>query len=151
MAKYTALQVANWFLKYEDYMQISEESDGISNLKLQKLLYYAQGAYLATHEGAPLFDDPIIAWKHGPVINAVYQAFKGYGAMPISASEDFDASCIEQDDADLLVEVYNTFGQYSAWKLRNMTHNETPWKETKNNEEIPQTKIYQYFVENYLE
>lgn len=33
-----------------------------------------------------------------------------------------------QDQLDLLEEIYDVFGQFSAWKLRNMTHEETPWK-----------------------
>ena len=45
--KYSALTVAKWFLWYNDKILEEEDADLISNLKLQKLLYYAQGCYLA--------------------------------------------------------------------------------------------------------
>ena len=55
-----------------------EAGDTISNLKMQKLLYYAQGHFLATYK-KPLFDDKIEAWKYGPVVKEVYDKFKIYG------------------------------------------------------------------------
>ena len=59
---HTVDQIANYFLSLSD----PEIGDGISNLKLQKLCYYAQGFYLAQHD-TPLFEDTIEAWQHGPV------------------------------------------------------------------------------------
>jgi uncharacterized phage-associated protein len=70
MAQYTALEVAKWFTKWADF----NDAD-MTNMKLQKLLYYAQGQYLAEHE-EPLFDEDIEAWSHGPVVPSVYRAFK---------------------------------------------------------------------------
>jgi len=52
--------VARWFLSRNRLRSLSGESDFISNLKLQKLLYYAQGIHLALY-GKPLFNDPIEA------------------------------------------------------------------------------------------
>ena len=45
----------------------------------------------------------------------------------------------------LLESVYEEFGQYSAWKLRNMTHKETPWLSTKKNDVIRLDVIEKYF------
>ena len=58
-------------------------SDGIDPLKLQKLLYYANGHYLAEHDGTPLINEYFEAWDYGPVIPTVYYEFREYGNNPI--------------------------------------------------------------------
>ena len=72
---YDVKDIANWFLIYNSYMETNQGADGISNLKLQKLLYYAQSAYLAL-KNTPLFSNNIIAWNHGPVVEEIYQKYK---------------------------------------------------------------------------
>jgi len=74
--------VARWFLSRNRLRSLSGESDFISNLKLQKLLYYAQGIHLALY-GKPLFNDPIEAWQYGPVVDSVYQTYKTNGSDAI--------------------------------------------------------------------
>jgi len=59
----TCHDVARYFLT----LMSEENGDLISNLKLQKLVYYAQGSSLALW-GNPLFSEKIEAWLHGPVI-----------------------------------------------------------------------------------
>lgn len=149
MANHTALQVAKWFLAYNRNATTEEGAEYISNLKLQKLLYYAQGSFLAVTD-RPLFDDMIVAWQHGPVVESVYHEYKSNGANGIPFDEDFDFSGFSEDENNLLKEVYDTFGQYSAWKLRNMTHEERPWRETEQNAVISQQLIKDYFKQEYL-
>ena len=145
----TADNVARWFLSRNNLKFLAEDTEFISNLKLQKLLYYAQGMNLALY-GMPLFDEPIVAWAHGPVVESVYQTYKNNGSEGIkkfkSPTENFTA-----EEEDTLQFTQNAFGQFSAWKLREMTHNETPWLTTNRNEEIPRDKIKKYFEENYIE
>lgn len=119
----TCHDVARYFLTLTD----EEAGDLISNLKLQKLVYYAQGFHLALFN-SPLFEDPIEAWTHGPVVPELYHAYKGYGSDAIPVPEDVDISIFDDETQELLNEVYEVFGQFSAWKLRNMTHDEPPWK-----------------------
>jgi uncharacterized phage-associated protein len=57
---YPAHEVAQAFLAF-----CNEYGDTLTNLKLQKLLYYAQGWYLAMHD-EPLFDEPLEAWTLQP-------------------------------------------------------------------------------------
>jgi uncharacterized phage-associated protein len=116
--------VAKYFLTLND----EEVGELISNLKLQKLVYYAQGFHLAI-TGELLFPDSVEAWAHGPVIPILYHEYKPFLNGPIPPPDDFDPDKIDRDTKDLLDEVYKVFGQFSAWKLRNMTHEEPPWKE----------------------
>lgn len=142
----TALQVARHFLAMQD----EDAGDLISNLKLQKLLYYAQGLHLAW-KGSSLYPERIEAWQHGPVIPDMYYTFKQYQGKPIPIEEARTATPIQDKEIkDFLNEVYDVFGQYSAWKLRNMTHDEDPYREAEaNGGTISQDSMRRYF-QRYL-
>jgi len=137
----TAQDVADYFL-----VSVDEPSgDNISNLKLQKLVYYAQGFHLAMNDGRPLFDDPIVAWEHGPVVPSLYRLYKDYGADAIPPPDSFDASKFDRETIELLDEVNRVYGQFSPLKLRDMTREEPPWMLTPPNCEIPQKSMQDYF------
>jgi len=118
----SARKVAEYFLAKAD----ESVGDGITNLKLQKLVYYAQGYHLALH-GTPLFRERIEAWEHGPVVPELYRQYKQWGSGHLPPPAHFDPDGYDRAAAQLLDEVYDVFGQYSAWKLRNMTHEDRPW------------------------
>jgi uncharacterized phage-associated protein len=142
---YTAMTIAKWFVAWA-----SDCEADLSNLKLQKLLYYAQGNHLA-HYGRPLFGDPVEAWSHGPVVEEVYHAFKRFGPGEIQLDPDdpFDWSDVDEDTAQFLIEVWEKYGAIAAWRLRNMTHQEPPWvdhfKGGERNIQIPQADMKRYF------
>lgn len=119
----TCHNVADYFLAQQD----EDSGDTISNLKLQKLVYYAQGFHLAIFD-APLFQEKIEAWTHGPVVPDLYHNFKKYGSGSIPPCNNLDLSIFDDPTKSLLDEVYNIFNQFSGWALRNMTHEEAPWK-----------------------
>ena len=136
--------VAKWFLLQDD--------DGVSNLKLQKLLYYAQGAFLAVYD-KPLFNEEIQAWMHGPVVPEVYQKYKTFGKNPIE-DDDFSNSVersLAKNEIDLLKEVHEVYGSLSAWKLRDMTHEDDCWKKhysmDKGSDVIPLDDIKSTFMD----
>lgn len=140
---YDAEDIAEWFLNKNRVQMNFEDSEYITNLKLQKLLYYAQGYFLAKKD-EPLFNDDFLSWEHGPVIRKIYNKYKPNGADGIKYNSDFKAN-IDNETERILEEVYNKYGQYTAWKLRNMTHEEEPWKTTPRNEIISKEKIKDYF------
>jgi uncharacterized phage-associated protein len=92
-----------------------------------------------------MFDENIVAWKYGPVVESVFHEFKGYGADAIYPDEDFDSSIFKPEEIDLIKEVYEVYGQFSALKLMNMTHEESPWQDTKINGVITHQKLRNYF------
>ncbi|MCI8640697.1 MAG: SocA family protein [Clostridia bacterium] len=140
---YSAKDIAEWFLNKNRVQMNFEDSEYITNLKLQKLLYYAQGHCLSKID-EPLFDDEFLAWEHGPVIKEVYNLYKTNGSKGIEYDKDFNI-IIDDDIENILEEVYEKYGQFSAWKLRNMTHEESPWINTPRNEIIPKCEIKEYF------
>lgn len=138
---YDAQTIAEYFLSLVD----PEAGDAITNLKLQKLLYYAQGLHLALFN-QPLFAEPIEAWMHGPVVPTVYHRYKSFGANPLPVSEAFDPTTLDAETQAFLNEVYEVYGQFSAWKLRNMTHTEAPWRDTLEGQEISQDRLRDFFL-----
>ena len=119
MAK--AFDVAEYLLSKAD----ATEND-MTHMKLQKLLYYCQGFSLALL-GHPLFPEVIEAWLHGPVVPVVYQAFKHCGKTPVESSGLGSVDALTSEEKGLIDDVYSVYGGYSAAKLRNLTHSETPW------------------------
>jgi len=139
----TCFDVANYYLKSQDI----EAGDLMTNMKLQKLVYYAQGFYLAI-KGEPLFLEPIEAWEHGPVCVPLYHEYKSYGSGPIPIPYDVDnLSVFDEETLEILEMVNVYYGQYSAWRLRNLTHQDTPWINAyhKHNAVISHKDMQDYF------
>jgi uncharacterized phage-associated protein len=124
VAKLTAQNVADYFL-----CRANEAGEPITNLKLQKLLYYAQGYFLAINCGESLFEDEIEAWVHGPVVPNVYRIYKHFRWQPINT--EIAAPDISQTITDFLDLIIETFLPMDAYKLELMTHAETPWLEAR--------------------
>lgn len=138
----SALTAAKYFLSIPD----EDSGELVSNLKLQKLLYYTQGYHMAVH-GKPMFNDKIYAWKHGPVVKTVYNHYSKYANQALPKEKK--PSGLSEDNQKFLDEIYRTFGRYSAWTLRDKTHNETPWLKNYKPDvldvEIPLSDLKEYF------
>lgn len=121
---YTALDIAKWFINATD----RESGDAITHLKVQKLVYYAQGWALA-YFGKPLFAEDLEAWAHGPVAPSVYHHFRNakFQAIP----EQRVTRKVTGDVEDLLESVNEKYGIYTAKRLERMTHAEAPWKKAR--------------------
>jgi uncharacterized phage-associated protein len=142
---YSANAIAN------DLLTLAEqEHTPVSAMKLQKLMYYAQGWSLAIAD-EPILNEQIEAWKWGPVIRSVYHQFKEFGDSPITRKVQIlrfarvdgklklraTVPTIEREERDpqkleftkaLLAKVWDTYKQYTPTQLSNMTHAEgSPW------------------------
>lgn len=137
-APYNVLDVAHYIVKYSN-----EHGYEISNLKLQKLLYFVQALFLVMSNGtAPCFKEEIEAWPFGPVVPEVYDEYKIYGSLEIPYSKTknvlnkslelekyvYDENIISEDDKSNINEVIEHFKNKSAYALANLTHNQDPWK-----------------------
>lgn len=122
---YPVAQIANQLLIY------SADNGGelMTNMKLQKMLYYQQGFHMA-YFGTPLFDEDIEAWMYGPVVPSMYEKYKGYGRNGIEPDRTMKFTFEKKNELALFNEVCKVYGAYSAIGLMNMTHDETPWKST---------------------
>ena len=141
---FTAHEIAAYLLGTFD----RETGDNITNMKLQKLLYYAQGFHAAMHGGERLFDDSIEAWPHGPLVPSVYATYQDCGSSAIEFPRDFDPDRYLPETRELLDVVNEVYGQYGASGLRNLSHSEAPWIEARKigrESEITLRSITTYF------
>ena len=159
---YDALDVSRYIIN-----ALNNQGLSISNLKLQKLLYFVQGFFLALDD-KPCFSNRIEAWDFGPVVPDAYHEFKIFGSNSIppiktyfkfnnnfwdSETIEFDESIIEDSDKYKISTVLNLFKNYSTTQLVNITHNQNPWKDvynTSRNTLITNESIREYFKKRYL-
>ncbi len=83
---YKAMDLAKYIVT-----KCAEDNQSISNLQLQKILYFIQRDFLKIQD-APAFRDDIEAWQFGPVVPNVYYNFCGYGSGLIDVQTDADLS-----------------------------------------------------------
>ncbi len=120
---YKALDIAKKLI----FKAQNDEPNGgerLTNLKLQKLLYYQQGFHLAFF-GTPLFAENVEAWMYGPVVPAVYDEYSAYGSSALP--EVNEPVSLSEDEEELFNEVYDAYREFSAIGLMNRTHSERPW------------------------
>lgn len=104
--------------------EVRERGELLTNLKLQKLLFYAQAWYLVL-QNKPLFSEDFQAWVHGPALPSQYQRFKKFEWRPIT--EEITPPTLVENIRSHFIEIVDVFGVETASALELMTHNEAPW------------------------
>ncbi|WP_250311724.1 Panacea domain-containing protein [Rickettsia endosymbiont of Oedothorax gibbosus] len=118
----SCLDIANYFLVLVD----REAGDAITQLKLYKLIYFAQGINLALFDEL-LFEEEIEAWTHGPVAPALRSTFGIFEANIIPTPREIDFDIYSQKQKGLIYKVYSLYGEHTAAYLRNLTHTHSIW------------------------
>lgn len=111
-----------------------------THLKLEKLVYLCFAEYLCQY-GRELYIDRIYAYRYGPVVESVYEKYKGYGYKEIDDT-DIDATDIfempsrsrilfAEEGISKIKSIDDTLEKYgvlSAGDLVDLTHKiDTPW------------------------
>lgn len=141
----SALDIAKYVIH-----QYWMNGESITNLKLQKILYYVQG-YVSKHCNEPAYPEEIYNWPYGPVVQDVYYEYSRNRANPIEEPEEEFLERAKQrlkkDPAVLGVidKVILKSYSFTASELVGKTHEEDPWKNTSESEEISYAKIAKYF------
>lgn len=136
----TAMRVAEYIIT-KSY----ENRTPVSNLKLQKLLYFVQGQAIKVY-GERAFTESIEAWDYGPVVRSVYLKFRIFGAGPICRA--YPIVSLTDETKDLIDEVINRYNGSSAWDLVQLTHVKgTPWSDAidSGSPTISIDSMYKYF------
>ena len=122
----------------------------VSNLKLQKILYFLQADCLV-QTNAPLFKDEIVAWNFGPVVIDVYMKYRVFGGAFIPNAFIKKSPLIAKDDAERIDNMLVELNKYSSVDLTKITLNQRPWKQNyirNANMKIPNSDIQAYFAED---
>lgn len=117
---YSALEVAKYVINHEH-----KQKREISNLRLQKLLYFVQAKVLVeTNE--PCFDDEFEAWDFGPVVPCVYHTYKIFGSWDLKVSGDILE--IKSDISERINSIIDYCKSFPTRQLVAITHRQDPWK-----------------------
>jgi uncharacterized phage-associated protein len=113
-----------------DYILWSSHELGsfISNLKLQKMLYYVQAWHLAIFR-RPLFPEKFEAWIHGPVIPELYHRYESYQWRNID--EEVERPDLDNRMVAFIEEVLEEYGPLDARRLEQLARREDPWIEAR--------------------
>lgn len=117
---YKAIEIAKYIIN-----KCTVDRHPISNLQLQKILYYVQRSFLLV--GQLAFNDDIEAWQFGPVVREVYNQYCGFGASKIRLLYEVDIDdyyqnminpiVCEKRDLDPWVMVDDTHSKGKAWDI----------------------------------
>ena len=136
----SAEDIANYLL-FKAYDEAERKREHLSNLKLQKLLYYAQGIHLVMHN-SPLFPDAIVARQYGPVIPRLYAKYREHGSDNIPGPDAyFSPDTFDDETIKFLDGIYEFFGSYSAIGLMRMAHADDCYRDAGLNNEITQESM----------
>jgi len=138
---YDALTIAKWIIN-----EVHPEP-----LKLQKLLYLAQGYSYAFHD-RPLFKEELEGWVHGPVVRNIYDLFKSYQYNFIDIN--FEIEDIDEEAKEVLQYVIDNFAKYDAKYLEQLSHEQEPWilsrqgldPDERSDKTISKESIANYFI-----
>lgn len=137
----SVLDIAYWFINKAKSTS-TDICDYLTQLKLQKLLYFAQAISLK-ERNKTLFSEPILRWDYGPVVRSIYKKYKDFCDKPI-----MEAPCANFDKATerILELTYKKYGIYTANYLVQLTHNEKAWQDTEKNKALSPLVIKQTYV-----
>lgn len=121
---HSSLVVADHLLSLEK----EKSGPGLTPMKLIKLVYLCHGWMLGLYD-RPLLVDSIEAWRYGPVIAGLYHEVKHFRASPVTKRLSKDKGEFDEDEEDVMRQVFDIYGGYTAIRLSAMTHaSDTPWR-----------------------
>lgn len=109
------------------YEKISNSQFESQELKLQKLLYFSQRESFAL-TGQELFPNDFEGWKHGPVLTEIRYFFE----QDYEPYQD-ESVLLSETEKYIIDSVLNKYGQFDAWYLRNLSHDELSWRKSRKN------------------
>jgi len=119
----TASKVAKYIV-----IEFQEAETYITNMKLQKLLYYVQGWHLGIHNTSAFIGE-FEAWVHGPVEYTVYQEYQDYKGGSIDRY--IEKPSLNEEMVKHIDQVLECYGSENAFGLEKLTHKEWPWIEAR--------------------
>jgi uncharacterized phage-associated protein/DNA-binding XRE family transcriptional regulator len=120
--KLSIFDMANYILQYGETKL--EKNFDISNLKINKLLFFVEKA-IVEMMGGRIFDWPVQAWQHGPVYPQLYHRYSSFGRDTIK--EPNNNVVLAPAIAKIVNKTLDKYIEYSAKKLEDMSHKESEW------------------------
>lgn len=144
--KYSVFNISGYIVEYcnKHYLHIT-------HLRLQKLLYFIQAYFLIKSNGERVaFNEEVEVWDLGPTVPCIFHQYKRFGSGQIPFNDNSYSGIFSNDDKKTIEEVILHFNDKSSIYIMEVTHNQKPWKEAYNKQNlervITKNSIYEYFV-----
>lgn len=146
---YDVFKVVNWLrVKNNADMRLNPNVEELTQMKTMKLLYYIQAASLSITSHR-MFNNDIVAWRYGPVVEEVHEKYRGHrgivGKITESDLNDYSELQNDYEASSILNSIYDVYGYSSAYDLMRQTHSEKPWQETPQSEVISDKAIKDFY------
>ncbi|MCW3104971.1 MAG: phage-associated protein [Bacteroidetes bacterium] len=138
-----------------------EDKNPVTQMKLQKLVYFAHGIHLAQYN-SPLINEKFQAWEYGPVVPEIYASYKIYGSDPIvdtdhlflflseGQKKELEKNSLSRDARSAIDLTWETLKDIDAITLSAWTHKDgSPWKLHYKNGTMPNEEIGEYFLQQF--
>ena len=162
---YNVIDVCRYIINY-----CHSKKYHISNLKLQKILYFTQAYFLSSHNNRKCFEEEIEAWDFGPVVPTAYREYLEFGSMNIYLKDTYEkleydkkkdtvefvtkyynTDVIDDKDKVLINRVVDEFANCSVTYLTQVTMNQKPFTSVYKQDEhniIDTRMLREYFLED---
>lgn len=146
---YDVFKIVNWLrVRNNADMRTNPNVEELTQMKAMKLLYYIQAASLSI-TGHRMFNNDIVAWRYGPVVEEVHEKYRGHrgivGEITESDLNDYSELQNDYEASSILNSIYDVYGYSSAYDLMRQTHSEKPWQETPQSEIISDKAIKDFY------
>ena len=101
-----------------------EYNEKIDEMKLQKLMYFAQRESLI-RTGEPMFEGDFYGWRFGPVLKELRTPYKDESVSPDVTDADMEGALKS------LNEVFKAYAPKDSWSLSRLSHGEICWKRSR--------------------
>ncbi|BDR57701.1 Panacea domain-containing protein [Xylocopilactobacillus apicola] len=129
----------------------NENELGVTNLQLQKVMYFVVRSYLVNHEDFrsdpfihELYNDKFETWPYGPVVPDIYYLYNSYGSLEIFNEGSYD------DEYKIFDSVIINFLKMDVFKLVRATQTQPLWQEHRH-EILNHINTYEYGLEDIIE
>lgn len=141
---YTANQIAIYIVNY-----CNEKGFDITNLRLQKLLYFVQASFFSRYK-KPCFSDDFEAWEFGPVVAEIYHKYKFFGSRQILFFPfwiETEGQEINKNDEIVISKVLDYLEPYPTMQLVDISHHQDPWMKARESDSkiISKESISEFF------
>lgn len=135
----------------------------VSNLKLQKIMYFLNAIHLLEYKDPLITDDDFEKWDYGPTISSVYSEYESNGGNEILSpkahlylqagshesftvdTHHFNINELEPSDVNFIKNNLNKFLQYSPYELVDKSHAEPQWQD-KSEKYYSNKKTRKYYI-----
>lgn len=118
---YNAITLAHYFVRESQNSKVP-----ITTFKAEFMVYFAHGWHLAI-DGRPLIDEPIKAWRHGPVVESVHKFYSKVKDIYRTLDES-QLDAIKEMDQEFLDGIWMHYGHLNEMQMLSLcTEDGTPW------------------------